>query len=281
MIKTVLFGTSKAANNFLTNDIKKREYIIAVDNNSEQHGKEFHSMKIIGVDKLSSYEYDEIVVASFAGLEIKHQLLSLGVDESKIYLPQKSLLKAGIKYPFEDELTLNNAREVTKLIASRAYEKNIPLHIECGTLLGILRDGDLIRWDDDVDFSSIISYQKEVENFIHELKDEIQTLLKCELDILITPSNIKLTIMPISEKFYQFEVDIDFKFIKNNNAIELGNQIFYTPAHHTEKLETFLWEEITIFIPSNVEAYLEFIYKDWKKPQKEYSLDDYNHYKII
>jgi len=281
MIKTVLFGTSKAANNFLTNDTKKRDYIIAVDNNSEQHGKEFHSMKIIGVDKLSSYKYDEIVVASFAGLEIKHQLLSLGVDESKIYLPQKSLLKAGIKYPFEDENTIVKARAITKMIASKAYNLNIPLHIDWGTLLGIIRDGDIIRWDDDIDFSSLLSHKKEVEEMINALKEQIEQELSCKLKILNTPTKLKLTCNADKQSFHLFEVDIDFKVIEDGEAIQSGNRIWYTPSKHIESLDTLIWANIKIYIPSYVENYLEFIYGNWRTVQKNSSLEDFNNYRII
>jgi hypothetical protein len=281
MIKTVLFGTSKAANNFLANDTKEREYIVAVDNNSEQHGKEFHSMNIIGVDKLSAYEYDEIVVASFAGLEIKHQLLSLGVDESKIYLPQKYLLKSGIQYPFEDENTIVKARTITKMIASKAYNSNIPLHIDWGTLIGVLRDGDIIRWDDDIDFSSLLSYKKEVEEMINTLKEQIEKKLSCRLEILNTPTKLKLTCNADKQQFHSFEIDIDFKVIENKEAIQSGNRIWYTPSKHIEKLESFVWQGTELFIPSDADAYLSFVYGEWKTPKKNHSLDDYNHYKIL
>jgi len=281
MIKTVLFGTGKAANNFLINDIKKREYIVAVDNNTKQHGKEFHSMKIIGVDRLSSYEYDEIVVASFAGLEIKHQLLSLGVDESKIYLPQKYLLKSGIQYPFEDENTIAQARTITKIIASRAYNLNIPLHIDWGTLIGILRDGDIIRWDDDIDFSSLLSHKKEVKEMIDSLKEQIEKELSCELDILTTPKKLKITCNANKQQFHPFEVDIEFKVIEDGEAIQSGNRVWYTPSKHIEQLESFIWQDTKLFVPSDADAYLSFVYGDWKTPKKDYSLDDFNNYKVL
>ena len=278
-IKTILFGTGKAAENFIDNNTKEREYLVAVDNDKLKHGQTFFDLDIVSVDKIKDFNYDEIVVASFFGLEIKHQLLKLGVAKNKIYLPQKHLLKSGIKYPFEDESTLKTAREFTKLIASKAYSQNLPLHIEWGTLIGVLRDGDLIRWDDDVDFSSVLPYKQKIEKFIYNIKNDIELKLKCELKILLTDTKVKLTIISLDKSFHNFDADIDFKIIKNNEAIQSSNQIWYTPSHHIEKLETFLWDDIKIFIPSDVDNYLKFVYGDWKTPKKDHSLDDYNNYK--
>jgi hypothetical protein len=281
MIKTIIFGTSKAADNFIKNDKEKREYIVAIDNDATKHNQTFHSLIIMGVDAIKNYNYDEIIVSSSFGLEIRDQLLRLGIAKSKIILPPKYLFSTGVNYPFEDEKTLQIARKFTKTIASKAYKAKLPLHINWGTLIGILRDGDLIKWDDDIDFSSLLEHRIKIENFINDLKDDLESILDASIEIVSYEKlGIKIICKSKSGDFYTFDSDIDFKIITDGKALQFGNQIWYTSAKHILKLETFNWDGADIFIPSDADEYLTFVYGDWKTPKKEYSLDDYNNYDL-
>ncbi len=52
---------------------------------------------------------------------------------------------------------LLKARKLLLFITDVLNENNIEYHLEGGTLLGIVRDGDLLPWDDDIDISIDIS----------------------------------------------------------------------------------------------------------------------------
>jgi len=276
-IKTILFGTGGAAKNFLQNDKEKRKYIIAVDNDKNKHNKSFNNLKIISPKEIEHYEYDEIIIASFFGLEIREQLLNMGMEKNKIILPSKNILKANNKYPFEDKATLNIAKQITKYIASLAVKKDVHLHIDWGTLLGVIRDKDLIKWDDDVDFSSLIDKYDKIFEFI---KIALHSFAKNNSDINFEIHNLKnriyTDILSKSNAFNDFRIDIDFKYIKDGLACQVNNDIWCNPAKHIEKLDIYQWEEVEIFIPNDVENYLTYTYGDWETPKKDCSLSDYN-----
>jgi hypothetical protein len=279
MKKTIIFGASNGGINFMKNSQEDREFLAFVDNDIAKQKKKLLNLQVISPTDISNYDYDEIIIASIFGLEIKKQLLNLGIDKSKIILPPKCLFRTGVKYPFEDEKTLQIARKFTKTIASRAYDENIPLHINWGTLIGVLRDGDLIKWDDDIDFSSLLEYKTKIEKFINNLKDELESMLNASIEIVsYEKPGIKIICKSKLGNFHTFDSDINFKIIKDDKALQFDNQMWYTSAKHILKLETFNWDGVNIFIPSDADEYLTFVYGDWKTPKKDYSLDDYNNY---
>jgi len=277
IIKTILFGTGGAAINFLQNDKEKRKYIIAVDNDKNRHNKFFNDIKIIPPSKIQDYEYDEIIIASFFGLEIREQLLNMGIEENKIILPSKNILKANNEYPFEDEATLNIAKRITKYIASLAVKENIHLHIDWGTLLGVIRDKNIIKWDDDVDFSSLIDKYDQIFEFINTT---VINFAKKKNDIVFEIHDLKnkifIDILSKNNSFNNFRIDIEFKYIKNGLACQVNNDIWCNPVKHIEKLDIYQWEEVEIFIPNDVKNYLTYTYGDWEIPKKNCSLIDYN-----
>jgi lipopolysaccharide cholinephosphotransferase len=67
---------------------------------------------------------------------------------------------------------LTKARKILFTVTSLLDANSIPYHLEGGTLLGIVRDQDLLPWDDDVDISVPFEYAEEI------LKLKQQLLLK-------------------------------------------------------------------------------------------------------
>ena len=275
MKKTVLFGTGNAAINFLMNDKEKREYVLVVDNDLKKHGKLFNDLVIKSPNEIRYYEFDEIVVASFFGLDIKRQLLNMNIEESKIILPPKNMLKSN-PTPFKDEKTLKIATLLTKHIGKNAVERNLHLHIDWGTLLGVIRNNCILEWDDDVDFSSLIDDYDKIVFFVNEVCKKFDNKSVC-LNPSFHKNKIVINVTSKDGSFNEFNIDIDFKEIKGDFAYQVSNPIWKNPSYHIEKLEKYKWNEDIIFIPSDVEKYLEYTYgRDWKIPKQNCSLNDYN-----
>lgn len=83
MKKLIIFGTGdyyKKNKESLNND----EILAFADNNEKKIGEILDGKKIINPVNINKFEYDEIIIMSMFFVEIKEQLLSLGVEEDKI-----------------------------------------------------------------------------------------------------------------------------------------------------------------------------------------------------
>jgi len=276
-IKTLLFGAGEGSEQFIINEQKSRTFLAFIDNNEKRHNTKFNNLQIISPKDIEKFDYDEIVITTQWVREVKKQLLNeLKIDENKIIVPKKSLLKK--PQPFQDEDTKNLAREIIKKFSKEAIKNNIPLCIDFGTLLGIVRDGDIILWDDDVDFAIDVNMIDTIEQWI------INTTKKIDIKFLIEKQSDKnnrttsYQIKILNKNFNNFIISIT---AREND--EKGYSIhlpslgkWYAPMKHFEYLETIVWENVEILVPSNYKEYLTFVYGDWKIPKRDITMDDYN-----
>lgn len=154
MKKTVLFGASRGGENFIINNPKMNIVAIA-DNDSSRWGKELNGIAIISPKELMEINFDKLVITSQWVDSIRNQLMNeLDIVESKIEVVPKNQLKLlDGKEPFSHPETLAVAQELIINLTKALDENNIKIIADYGTALGIVRDGDLIKWDDDIDFS--------------------------------------------------------------------------------------------------------------------------------
>ena len=286
MKKVILFGAGQPTTSFLTNvGLEALDILVAIDNDKSKQGTTFFgNIPVVPPTDLDKYDYDQIIIPHFLAYEMKRELLSYGVDAKKIYLPPKTLfkeiLKKGVIYPFEDLNTHIVATEIALYIAGQAFKKKIPLHLDWGTLIGVLRDGEIILWDDDLDFGSREENHEEIKVFIEDILPKLALKIDAKYTCKVSPIKIDVQIKPINNQFNPFKLDIKFKRIENNEAIQTSNLIWYnTPAYHVEKFETIIWKNTEIYIPTDVDKYLEFVYGDWKIPKRNMSLDDFNNHR--
>ncbi|MDX4071139.1 LicD family protein [Aliarcobacter skirrowii] len=279
MKKVLLFGAGSGAINFIENEKNNIEILACIDNDKNKHGKRILDIEIISPEKIENFEFDEIIITTQWAIEVENQLINnYLINKEKIIHPLKNLLKKSDK-PFEDEKTLNLAKKIITFLCGKAKEKNIPLHIDYGTLLGIVRDGKLIPWDDDIDLAIISTKAKEVESFILENIDLIDNDLIWTVEKIVDKNNnpfeLSLKFNSLSNKFKTFDISIAYKGIIGENAVKLTSLgQWYTPKHHVLKLETLFWENTTLFVPSDFEKYLEFTYGSWKTPKQEMKIDE-------
>ncbi len=152
-------------------------------------------------------------------------------------------------------------------------ENNIPHWLEGGTLLGIIRDGDLIPWDYDADLGIPGDCGQKVLNirrkFLPKYLVKKKTIKSNWLPSDIRVIKIKTTLEKLKQinfhidLFCMYKVDNTHRWI-DNNALKHVDKKFH------EKLDTIKWEGSEVNIPSYVEEYLKIRYGNWKVPSQNY-----------
>lgn len=138
---------------------------------------------------------------------------------------------------------------------------NLDYFVDSGTLLGMYRNGDFIKWDWDVEFS--ITDQKFEEN-----KIEILKIIKkkgfeiCKIDKI----NKKIDFIKDFEKSVnKFSIKV-WKFNKSKNIYFRNN--FEIPKIYFDKTSNIECFGRNFKAPNMVEEYLTFMYGDWRIPLK-------------
>jgi len=289
-MKTLLFGTGGSAVNLLDNLPEDREYLAAIDNDVDKHGQQFRGMEVIAPSKISHYDYDQILIACYWEGTIKKQLIEeLGIPAEKVITPHKKYFKnAGENlHPFQDKATLEFAHNIITTLCGNAVKSEVPLHIDYGTLLGIMRNNELILWDDDIDLAADVTYANLVEtlllDFIHQSKHEVQWHLHKDVDVNQRTLYFHLSFTPLANAAYKsFPISIALKGEEDGMAIKLSSfGAWSTPAHHTKTLVLNRWQDTEIYIPSDYDGYLKFTYGNWRSPKKDLSVGEGENWRTV
>jgi len=288
MKKVLVFGASKGGESFLKNAQGAYECLAFVDNDTNKWGKTLTNKKIISPDEISDYIYDEIVLASYWASSIKKQLIQkYNIEETKIYTPPKEMLMDICK-PFEDEGTFLFATEVIDLFFQEAIKQNIPLYVNNGTLLGIIRDASILRWDSDIDFAMLYEDSKklDMEKFITEVLKKINLANTDVKVIKITDAQNRVLAYKIDfakDTLIPFPISIEFMEIEGDYVIEMVSfGQFKVPKKHILSLERYRYNNYEVNIPNMVDKYLAFIYgDDYKIPKKNITFNDYANYNEV
>ena len=152
-------------------------------------------------------------------------------------------------------------------------EKRFKYWLDAGTLLGILRDGDLIPWDYDADLGIPA--------------DSADEIMKLRLDFLpnylIKRGRIQSPWIPGDmrvikvktpwEKIRQinFHVDLFCVYpVKDKYRWVDSNALKHMDRKYYDTLSTIEWEGRTINIPNHAEEYLSKRYGNWQVPERNY-----------
>ncbi|NLV89712.1 MAG: hypothetical protein GX021_10185 [Tissierellia bacterium] len=173
--KIIMFGASNGGRLFISyaNKSKKYEILAIADNDVSKQGTYFHGYPVIAPAEISNYEYDYIMITSIFVLQIQDQLINeLKVAKSRIKAVPKNIIgKARSHRPFNDKNTIDLAKRTLLFIIDLFDANDITYFIDYGTLLGIVRDGDIIPWDDDIDISV---YSHDMNKIISLLTDNTE-----------------------------------------------------------------------------------------------------------
>lgn len=85
MLKAIVFGATKSAENIYIEISKKYEIVAYCDNDQRKWGGQINDVKIISPEIIAEMNYDEIIIVSFSAFGvIKKQLLDMGIAEGRI-----------------------------------------------------------------------------------------------------------------------------------------------------------------------------------------------------
>lgn len=186
------------------------------------------------------------------------------------------------------QLTSKNLERARNMLYSTIKffdNSNIAYHLEGGTLLGIVRDGDLLPWDHDIDLSIPSS--------------EVDKLLKARYKLYL--KGFKVTIRKSSKQSGPFEKDQIYlfkikklipsiiKFVypwyaKNYVVLDVfvkvtdGNDTYWrteirllkVDKKHYQSFESLNYMGYKVKIPNDYKEYLTQKYGDWSIPVKDW-----------
>ena len=179
---------------------------------------------------------------------------------------------------------LSNARKVLFTVTSLLDANNIPYHLEGGTLLGIVRDQELLPWDDDVDISVPLEYAQEI------LKLKWQLLLK---GYRLSTRKSKKDVGPIKVGHYSlfkikpivgyylrwFTPDSELVVLDLFMKVKDQTHTYWQAKEKVMRVENKFYESFetvdylgqTLKVPNHYRDYLTEKYGNWSIPVKEWN----------
>jgi len=277
--RTLLFGAGQGARQYIANNMLACDVIGFLDNDKTKHGRNFEGLPIYDPHLLHELEYDQVVITTQWALEVQEQLLSeLKVDSDKVVLPEKNQLKNPV--PFENPKSIELARDIIITLSNMAIAKDVQLVIDFGTLLGIVRDDDVIPWDDDIDFSASVDSEREVElickSFISKQSSKLSWQLEKLTNNLKQTSGFLIKFTDKNKHYSEFTTSICFRKNEGGNALHMPSLgMWYAPERHFSQSEKLVWRGHNLLVPKDYLEYLSFQYGDWQTPKKNIQLSDY------
>ncbi|MCC5450479.1 LicD family protein [Rheinheimera sp. UJ51] len=279
--KIVLFGASKAGEIYLKKH-PEHNIIAFMDNDTKRFGQTIANIPILSPTALRSLQFDTIVITSLWIDSIYQQLTTeFGIPPDKIHIPNKTELKS--EQPFSHSETLLLGHQILIRLSQFFIQHQIKACVDSGTLLGLMREGQLLAWDDDIDFAiDDADFDKALfllKNFQKQapMQDKVDwqaTLIKQSgYDVCL---NIDFTPKP-GVSLIPFETSLQRrKSLHGRSELLSSAGIFFAPERHFNQMETITFMGQAIPVPYEAEVFLTFMYGDWQTPKKAMTLNDYD-----
>jgi len=281
--RIILFGAGKNCRAFL-DFIKKYNLVYDIlaiaDNDIEKQHKTLEGINIISPSEINNYDY--VYISTTYILQVREQLINcLGIPENKIKIVPKCGIDPHKSYrAFEDPATKDVALNTLLTLADLFNKNNITYFVDNGTLLGLIREGDLLPWDDDID---ITAFREDYLKILNVIKSNFLTSdqkIKWALNLVYDknkdPLIIQLYFETNSEEYRNFIIDINLLRVENGVAIQ---NLTYSPIYYFLKNDIIRMFDIDISVPYDYISYLEHHYGDWRKPKKDTSFYDMKNFK--
>lgn len=196
---------------------------------------------------------------------------------------KEKLIAQGYKRRPGDEMTLFFEKEALKDISAILTNAQIPWWVDCGTCLGAYRYSGVIPWDGDIDIAVLAPDFANVQHALNQLDPKkyiVQDWSSRERPDSYMKVYVRKTGTLID--IYHFDIDLEKRQIAYILALEsnlffpewwkVRERRFKVPvAFETVfPLKKAQFDGIEVFVPNNVEKYLQRYYGENLDPAKIY-----------
>ena len=189
--------------------------------------------------------------------------------------PDYTQMRPSSHTQFKDK-DIQTAYELLFDISDLLNREGIPWHLEGGTLLGLVRDGELLPWDHDLDISVPAVHAGELRSALQKLARRWRLsyrYFEADSDMwkkgdlrLVKVKNRHLFFMPGDHC-----LDIFIKYDHEGASYwQAGEFIMQADASHYQGCDSLEYKGHRLCLPRNHEAYLEAKYGDWKTPVQDW-----------
>lgn len=270
----IVFGAGGGGKKFIKNCKDKYNFIAFSDNDKNKFGTRIDNLPVISPEEITNRTFDVVIVASMWVNEISDQLIELGVDKEKVYVPPKNQLKSGT--PFTDKATKDFGRKLIFWVTELLGKHKIDVYVDFGTLLGFVRDGDILDWDDDIDMSVNDFDYKRMAEIMQDNSSGIpgSQIVQWKGSVVYDNDGNKygllLDCIPNDEsKIKPFDLYIRSRRRKDGLSIPMGavgNLLI--PEKYFDGHDVLNVKELRLKAPKNYQEYLTLVYGDWETPKK-------------
>ncbi len=161
----------------------------------------------------------------------------------------------------EEPIDRNNAIKALKEVKHILDSFGVTFFLRQGTCLGVIRDNELLPWDDDVDVGSVIGYHGVTEKSLDQIVVAFRNHgFLARIDHLSISPYIPLV---------KYSTRIDWQCYKVVDDYIIQFPFMKTPLHLFTELKKISFMEETFFVPNPPEEYLRIKYgENWKTPKK-------------
>ncbi len=170
---------------------------------------------------------------------------------------QSNFCKIDLKSKINKEEYKKDLLDIKKVLDKH----NIKFWLIFGTLLGAVREGDFLSWDDNI---NVAVYE---EDFLQKIDDVKNNFMEESFIFRIIPKKrgTKINLHRFKHKNSLEALFLDPSY--KDNKYRLSNS-FKHPRKYFENDGTIEFKGKIFRVPTPVEKYLSFLYKKWRTPIK-------------
>lgn len=195
-------------------------------------------------------------------------------DETVNKVPKKKRIRISKtkKIELKGKYRIRMKKAILKVI--EILEKNdIPYWMDEGTLLGIIRDGDLLPWDHDADLGIPGEFAEQLWKMRYKFFPHFFVKRNMTSNKWLPGRYRSIKLKTPFERLLRinFHIDLFCKYKVNDKYHWIiMNALKHSESKFFDKLDTTTWEGKKVNIPSNVKEYLRLNYGNWEVPDPDF-----------